>query len=1056
MFITDPASFDLDPFRKEKDAVTFYILTSLLHKHAYLGITQFSLQRARQHYVGISNAVAATARSVQSGLPRTLFLARRYHLRVYHYIANNHPSSFMFTPILHIHCLDALNFEMLAIKFLGPLALNETHRNVRNLPSHPYGSSAPRKKCRQGSRHRSRSSSSRDHVCTHGKMFYPILFRVDRTHVHFHRLHNLLSLHIGSLITVHVTPGRPLSSFKLVSATFGQSRVINHPGLSNLQQLLKSCGKTVNSPFSFMIIPRRSLTLHQAVMIFIDQIDGSFRNVHLPAFYSQLYRSFWFNLFRTISSRQSQVDARSRLVLRVRNFIKFYCHKFYSLTTRDLNCGLHSSISIDYHPLLHLPAISALQKSMLTCLVPPSATRFALAGSFTTIKSPDPLSNYVFNQSRFLSSFDDDIIPNCHPACGRGDDPHVSHAIVLPWQMSQQDRLILRNLGRPTFPKINKVHASVTLSFILLLHSIQKLFWLPFAIFPVSVSVLPGGSLVAISSPNLTSNLSISRFSYALHFIAISGSSPDFLTVSKRLLILLKFNFIIPPPASPPIFDSTTVLLWIFQFNLFSLSCPSSMSSHWLSSLFSTVSTKSSHSDYSYVHDTELLLQRWAGQVFIPVDHNHRQPARACPVKFHNIISTSFLHDPVHFLVLPRGTSESEIALQIQSKLSTHWRHRCKKPDLNPTLPRVKVMIKQDGVRVRILCDYSQVPHKQLLKKAAPAVFALLQLAPLKSFTLFRMPSIVSDVKQFTAKAKVMGLKISYMSADIKNFFSEIRKTPLLEKFDFVVNLYFRQHGTYFISVPKYDCYKHLPPRPFKSSDSRYIFFDLRQLRDIIVFSIDNAYFALGVHIIKQLIGLAMGDNFSPPLAILYVAVDEHRSRLPRILVHPVEVLILLKRYVDDFLGLIATKSKHELRYARLVHFVVNELYEPNQPSKLLKIVQTFDNKFLDSDYIISPCKSSIKLVYHNKNKDVGFDFFQDIGRFQSFQDPGPLLLKLNAVLAVLVRIYDATSLESDLPPIVQQLILELSLLDYPKSFFTQAFIMANRARPSPFWVSLL
>ena len=388
LFITDSSSFDLDPFRKEKDAVTVYILTSLLHKHAYLGITQCPLQRARQHYVGISNAVAATARSVQSGLPRTLFLARRYHLRVYHYIANNHPSSFMFTPLLHIHCLDALNFEMLAIKFLGPLALNETHRNVRNLPAHPYGSSAPRKKCRQGSRHRSRSSSSRDHVCTHGNMFYPILFRVDRTHVHFHRLHNLLSLHIGSLINVHVTPGRPLSSFKLVSATFGQSRVINHPGISNLQQLLVSFGKTVNSPFSFMIIPRRSLTLHQAVMIFIDQIDGSFRNVHLPAFYSQLPRSFWFNLFRTISSRQSQVDARPRLVLRVRNFIKFYCHKFYSLTTRDLNCGLHSSISIDYHPLLHLPAISALQKSMLTCLVPPSATRFALAGSFTTIKSP--------------------------------------------------------------------------------------------------------------------------------------------------------------------------------------------------------------------------------------------------------------------------------------------------------------------------------------------------------------------------------------------------------------------------------------------------------------------------------------------------------------------------------------------------------------------------------------------------------------------------------------------------------------------------------------------
>ena len=176
-------------------------------------------------------------------------------------------------------------------------------------------------------------------------------------------------------------------------------------------------------------------------------------------------------------------------------------------------------------------------------------------------------------------------------------------------------------------------------------------------------------------------------------------------------------------------------------------------------------------------------------------------------------------------------------------------------------------------------------------------------------------------------------------------------------------------YGTSFISIPKYDCDKDLPPLPGKHTQSKYIYFDLNILRELFEFSLDNAFFSVGAHTIKQILGLAMGDPCSPPLAILFVALDEYGSRLPPLLSQHCSVLLLIKRYVDDVKCFIATRDKHNERIACLTHHIVHNTYEQNVPKyqRRLQLVQTFEPKFLDADVIVSPSNSSIKLIYHNK-----------------------------------------------------------------------------------------
>jgi hypothetical protein len=234
------------------------------------------------------------------------------------------------------------------------------------------------------------------------------------------------------------------------------------------------------------------------------------------------------------------------------------------------------------------------------------------------------------------------------------------------------------------------------------------------------------------------------------------------------------------------------------------------------------------------------------------------------------------------------------------------------------------------------------------------------------------------------------------------------------------------------------------------------LYFKLQDLKDLIIFSITNAYFTLGDHILKQLVGLIMGDPLSPPLAILYVAFDEHHYQLPPQLQPSNNIHILISRYLDDMQCFIATPSNHKQHLTHLTHIMQHEVYEQNQQHKYLTIIQTFEGKFLHADFIISNNNTAIKMVFHNKNQDIFTTLTQNVGRFAHFHDHTHFNHKTNSLLALFVLVYDYTSFPQDMVKPIIQLCFEVFLLDYTKHTITSTLIKANRTRPSHIWPHII
>jgi hypothetical protein len=211
------------------------------------------------------------------------------------------------------------------------------------------------------------------------------------------------------------------------------------------------------------------------------------------------------------------------------------------------------------------------------------------------------------------------------------------------------------------------------------------------------------------------------------------------------------------------------------------------------------------------------------------------------------------------------------------------------------------------------------------------------------------------------------------------------------------------------------------------------------------MFALDNAYFQLGHHILKQILGLPMGDPVSPPLAILYVAYDEHHATIPR---SPSFLLVML-RYMDDVLALAGIYPPHPPSIQDLQTFITKELYEHDLPSKAFLLKQTTEHTFLDVNIVISPDRSFVKTTYFNKNASIISSNNQTIGRFSC---PSSYQPKLFAFSTVLIKAFDNTTYPYDLLPPIFQIFHEAYLLHYDNCHLMSILLKTNRARPHRIW----
>ena len=448
---------------------------------------------------------------------------------------------------------------------------------------------------------------------------------------------------------------------------------------------------------------------------------------------------------------------------------------------------------------------------------------------------------------------------------------------------------------------------------------------------------------------------------------------------------------------------------------------------------------------------------------FFKIDHNARQCGIACPTRYHFELNKAFILDERHFKIVKPNTLlngypitddvETCVMKYTRSRLNPEWLpHTWKhKPD---GLSYLYLTVKPCGTRFRPIGSSSPLPHARLLSLVSMCLNTVLKYSGLKHYTLWHTLSMKTKIHDIDKKAHDENLFIFNALFDVKNFFTDIQKAPLLARVRFFLDRYCEHNRTKYISVPKYG--KKPKPKPGKDESGKYYFFHVEMILDIIEMALNTAFFKLGVMILIQILGLVMGDPLSPPLAQMFVGFDEHHHQLLNHTANTNLVHTFIDRYMDDISATVLTSTNSSF-FANAFFEKLQHSYEHDLPEKHLSLVRSKDgDKFLDSDVIIFDRNRSIKIVFHNKNASIFATDLQLVGRYLQRDANAPHKLKLSAIVNTLVRIPRTTSLPQDTHAGVRQVLYEATLLDYTVTDLISVLTLTNRIEPSHIWTSFI
>ena len=372
---------------------------------------------------------------------------------------------------------------------------------------------------------------------------------------------------------------------------------------------------------------------------------------------------------------------------------------------------------------------------------------------------------------------------------------------------------------------------------------------------------------------------------------------------------------------------------------------------------------------------------------------------------------------------------------------------------------------KLDGIRFGMIGSCAALAHARMFSTYSSTVLPILTHAGLRHSCLLNTAHLKAFVAAFDQYATTHGLLIALVKFDVKEFFTNILHRALLDRVKFVFDKYAHANKTDRISVPKYPktdtTLKPLPGHPPREVAHRYFTFKLSDIYAVIKFALITSVFQLGTVFLVQIVGLPMGNHFSPPLSLIYLAYDEHHMapRIARCISRfGPGAKLDMTRYADDGTILLAAKTRDQLH--RIFNFVIIFmqacLYEHDIAiaDRQLNIVPVLDTrKFLDADIVLYDGDRRIKIIYHNSNADSPTTNTQSIGRFFHPLSPSPRSTLLAGPTAIFIRIADMTTFPLDTLLPIFQVIHECNIIAHqPISMILSTIHKAARARPNPIW----
>ena len=312
--------------------------------------------------------------------------------------------------------------------------------------------------------------------------------------------------------------------------------------------------------------------------------------------------------------------------------------------------------------------------------------------------------------------------------------------------------------------------------------------------------------------------------------------------------------------------------------------------------------------------------------VISELDKNNGASLICCPVYYYQHLKASYTLDP-HYAQIRMSKHE------IFQKWKDEWelispKHKKKNRLKTPLwqgadIPSSYILFKnKDICRIRPITSYFKHPFRSILGMAHAGMTFIMKQVNAKTRGHFslnigkpeNLVPLIQKINSIIRENKKDKIKIELYMGDIKQMYTELLHSEIKKSVDWILDLYNRRYGNA-IKIRK-RLRKDITMRDLNVvrgnswvTSSNYMTVTLEQLKQIIIFDMENTFFKVGTKIYLQIKGIPMGSNISPVLA--YLICEYYEREIPLRIPEKRLRHLFGARYMDDLL-LIFFYAEHD------------------------------------------------------------------------------------------------------------------------------------------------
>ena len=276
------------------------------------------------------------------------------------------------------------------------------------------------------------------------------------------------------------------------------------------------------------------------------------------------------------------------------------------------------------------------------------------------------------------------------------------------------------------------------------------------------------------------------------------------------------------------------------------------------------------------------------------------------------------------------------------------------------------------------------------------------------------------------------------LAGDLENMYTSLDHDSIIKAYDWLIKQTTDTKRAKGVNIPMF---KHSGEPNLGSgthNSESHVFLSFAQIREIILFDLNNTYFSVGDTILQQHTGISMGSPLSPALAIMLCCFYEQSFRTAHAQ-NPLLKSLHAARYMDDVLALV----HHTPTEKPAAQSLLNDLstcYHKNMTMDTED--DTTDFKFLESTVTHPSPTREISLKYFSKNTpNIQANGKQLFFQYQDYSSYSIDKQKRGTIISTFCRINRSTMDRNDLINAYTDAIDQFFILKYPRQLLHKSLL---------------